>query len=266
VKLSPHQHHPEFKVRDHKQRRAVSQEEGVCVRLAMRNCDRSAVVAQMEHVLIDGADVRTLGRTRWLNDNIINFFRACVQRESDGDGSHARVWITNTHFYSTLVNSGYASARAWSNKVNQGPGAAVRSLCANIFELDVMVIPIHTRGSHWCCGAINFKQRRVEVYDSLVGGNGPPNVFGQLRDYLRNEWFNKVSSGQSTLDLSEWVNYLADDVPKQTNGYDCGVFTCEFIKHLTVGGGADMPWDFSQADVPCIRNQMVRDIVCRKCE
>jgi len=45
----------------------------------------------------------------------------------------------------------------------------------DVFGLDVLVVPINLGNSHWVCGAINFKQKRIEYFDSLGGHN--PSVF-----------------------------------------------------------------------------------------
>ena len=46
------------------------------------------------------------------------------------------------------------------------------SACAHptqidIFALDFLIVPVHVGGSHWCLGVINFREKRLEYYDSL---------------------------------------------------------------------------------------------------
>ena len=41
----------------------------------------------------------------------------------------------------------------------------------NLFEKDKVIIPVHL-GNHWCMAIINFKDKRLEYYDSLGGGDG----------------------------------------------------------------------------------------------
>jgi Ulp1 family protease len=38
----------------------------------------------------------------------------------------------------------------------------------NIFEKDIIIFPINVGNLHWVCGAINFKDKRIEYYDSLA--------------------------------------------------------------------------------------------------
>lgn len=73
------------------------------------------------------------------------------------DSGYPKIHIFNTFFYENLNNKGYSSVRRWTKKFD-------------IFALDVVIIPVHL-GMHWVCSAINFKQKRVEYYDSLHGSN-----------------------------------------------------------------------------------------------
>ncbi len=42
----------------------------------------------------------------------------------------------------------------------------------DIFEKDLVIIPLHISETHWCCGVINFRLKRLEYYDSLQGEPG----------------------------------------------------------------------------------------------
>lgn len=68
--------------------------------------------------------------------------------------------IFNTFFYPLLMDSGkynYPRVRGWTRKVD-------------IFAMDKVVVPVHM-GNHWCLAIINFKQKRIEYYDSLGSNN-----------------------------------------------------------------------------------------------
>lgn len=41
--------------------------------------------------------------------------------------------------------------------------------------------------------------------------------------------------------------YFSQDVPQQSNGCDCGVFTCQFMESLTRDAGG---FDFEQKNMP----------------
>ena len=37
----------------------------------------------------------------------------------------------------------------------------------DIFAKDIILIPINHNNAHWTAAAINFRQRRIESYDSM---------------------------------------------------------------------------------------------------
>jgi sentrin-specific protease 1 len=45
--------------------------------------------------------------------------------------------------------------------------------------------------------------------------------------------------------------------PRQHNGYDCGVFICQFAEYAS----RQAKFDFSQADIKEFREQMVFEII-----
>ena len=79
-------------------------------------------------------------------------------------------------------------------------------------------------------------------------------VFKVLRGYLDAEHRNKK---KKPFDFTGWVDYVSDDTPQQENGYDCGVFTCQFLETLSRG---EERFAFSQANMHYIRRRMVWEI------
>jgi sentrin-specific protease 1 len=50
---------------------------------------------------------------------------------------------------------------------------------------------------------------------------------------------------------------LQDVTPQQENGYDCGVFTCQFLEALSRGEEA---FRFTQQDMTYLRRRMIWEI------
>lgn len=99
----------------------------------------------------------------------------------------------------------------------------------------------------------------------------------ELRKYLDAEHRDKKGK---PFDFAGWVDW-ADEVrgcvhswmmdfcfssplpqpqttPQQENGYDCGVFTCQFLQALSRGEEDD--FGFSQVDMPYLRRRMIWEI------
>jgi len=140
-----------------------------------------------------------------------------------------------------LTTEGYERGRLakWTKKID-------------IFNKDIILIPVNHQNSHWTAAAINFKEKRVESYDSM--GIAKEKVFTHLRSYINAEHMNKR---KKPFDFTDWKNWAPDTTPQQENGYDCGVFTCQFLETLSRG---EESFRFSQKNMPYIRRRMIWEI------
>jgi sentrin-specific protease 1 len=66
-----------------------------------------------------------------------------------------------------------------------------------------------------------------------------------------------VSTDLLSLVLPPYTNTLLQDTPQQENGYDCGVFTCQFLETLSRG---EETFNFTQGDMPYLRRRMIWEI------
>ena len=76
-----------------------------------------------------------------------------------------------------------------------------------------------------------------------------------LRDYLDRESQDKL---KKPFDSTGWENVCPKNIPRQQNGYDCGVFTCTFIERKSRGMAN---FGFSQQNMPLLRQKMVLNII-----
>ena len=93
-----------------------------------------------------------------------------------------------------------------------------------------------------------------------------------LRRYLDEEHRHKK---KKPFDFTGWVNWVdkvrvpfgrwalisspqPQTTPAQENGYDCGVFTCQFLQALSRGEEDD--FGFTQVDMPYLRRRMIWEI------
>jgi sentrin-specific protease 1 len=75
-----------------------------------------------------------------------------------------------------------------------------------------------------------------------------------LRNYLDLEHRNKR---KKPFDFTGWQDHNPEDTPQQENGYDCGVFTCQFLESLSRG---EEEFLFSQRDMTYLRRRMIWEI------
>jgi len=79
-------------------------------------------------------------------------------------------------------------------------------------------------------------------------------VFKALRAYVNDEHNNKK---KKPFDFTGWQDWAPESTPQQENGYDCGVFTCQFLEALSRG---EETFNFSQKDMRYLRRRMIWEI------
>lgn len=194
-------------------------------------------------------DLKTLCDGQWLNDNIIDFYLNLVAEKSSATGKKYKSFSFSTHFYTTLEGpKGYQGVARWAKRQN-----------VNVTELDFIIIPINRNQVHWCLAVVNNRQKRFEFYDSLSGDGW--HQLHNIREYMVCE-SDRLYPGKHEEHVEKYDLYqIISNVkcPQQTNGSDCGVFTCKMAELLSQGKRLA----FSQADMRNIRQRMTFEILKR---
>lgn len=183
-----------------------------------RKRQHDGIIITKFNITIRRANIETLNGENWLDDEIINFYmnllmeRSKICSQSEG---LPRVYAFNTFFMTRLLTSGYAGVRRWTKNVD-------------IFEYELIPVPVHVNGVHWCMAIIDFRHRTIRYYDSL--GSKNPEVLNKLADYLVEEALDK--KGQ-TFDMGGWSLKSMTNIPQQKNQSDCGVFSCAYADVIT---------------------------------
>ncbi|KAJ6627134.1 hypothetical protein B0H10DRAFT_1995609 [Mycena sp. CBHHK59/15] len=216
--------------------------------------NKRGVISKYAREQVTDQDLVRLKPLKWLNDEIINFYGAMILGRSDGckenpvttKKSDKRKRPLDVHYFSTffwtkLEKEGYEKGRLakWTKKID-------------IFSKDAILIPVNHENIHWTGAAINFRRKRIESYDSMHSERG--RVFKLLRQYVDLEHRNKK---KAPFDFTDWVDYTSPDTPQQENGFDCGVFTCQFLESLSRG---EESFNFSQKDILYLRRRMIWEI------
>ncbi|KDQ12790.1 hypothetical protein BOTBODRAFT_112325, partial [Botryobasidium botryosum FD-172 SS1] len=222
-------------------------------------------IAKVGREVVKAQDLKRLRPGKWLNDEIINIYGAMIlersekwtrgkekgkQREDDGRkamGAVVRepldVHYFNSFFFVKLEDPGYAGARLnkWTKKID-------------IFKKDILLVPVNLGNAHWTCAAINMRLKRVEYYDSMMSRR--EKVFQVLREYLDLEHRDKK---KAPFNFEGWIDHMPEATPRQENGFDCGVFLCQFMEAISRGEEAE-EFAFEQGDMGYLRMRMVWEI------
>jgi sentrin-specific protease 1 len=196
---------------------------------------------------INRKSFRTLRPGKWIDDRVIDyFFKLLALRDMElaiGNARKKRCHFFSCYFMTKLLESGHYSFNnvcRWSNNV----------LGEDIFALGKIFIPINVNRSHWTCAVIFVEEKRIQYYDSM-GGNGGFYTKALLQ-YLKDEW--AAQKGGGLPDADKWrTTGAVRGVPRQQNGYDCGIFTCMFANLLSV----DRPLSFDQFVIDGTRQKLV---------
>ncbi|XP_027103387.1 putative ubiquitin-like-specific protease 1B [Coffea arabica] len=97
-------------------------------------------------------------------------------------------------------------------------------MCEKIF------VPINEDNQHWYCTLVDFGEKKVYILDSLPNSTKQRGVVVQdLDTVLQHKFGDKYKFQASLFEVDESAN-----IPKQLNGYDCGVYVINFMKSSEV--------------------------------
>jgi len=187
-------------------------------------------------------DLLTLDALNWLNDEVINFYMELIKLRSEESDHLPKVHSMNTFFVVKLMQQGHSGVRRWTRKTD-------------IFSMDIIPVPVHVGGVHWCMAIIHMRDKTLRYYDSMGHPNMP--VLGALENYLKEESLDKK---KVPFDTSDWTIECVRDCPQQRNGSDCGVFSCMFAEFLS----RDSKVTFDQQHMQYFRRKMVYEIITGK--
>ncbi len=134
-----------------------------------------------------------------------------------------KIHIFSTQFLAKMIRPqgdfqySYDGVRRWSQR--QG---------VILSQMDKVLIPCHVNGNHWTLSCINYREKQVEFYDSLNGHDR--GILDILLQYIKDE---ALTHEKRVMDTSDWKKIIDTNIPKQKNGYDCGVFVLKMCEHLS---------------------------------
>ena len=124
-----------------------------------------------------------------------------------------------------------------------------------LLTLNKMFVPINVGKNHWCLVCIDIKARCLSYYDPLYG----PSNDVCLR-YLAQYFQAEVLSQKQVCQTKSWHLTTPRDMPRQTNGYDCGVFVLMYADYLS----QKRPFNFTQDDTTRLRERICLTIMDAK--
>lgn len=186
--------------------------------------------------------MHSLKGSNWLTDEVCNYYFEMIKQRNETNETLPKIHIFNTFFFPTLSDRGHAGVRTWTRKFD-------------LFAKDIVIIPIHL-SVHWTLACIDMREKTIIFYDSMHSDGS--RYCQLLLYYLKEEHKDKKKAPLP--DAEEWSFYSDNSVPKQLNGYDCGVFMLRFADCLA----ADQGMYFSQEDMQFFRKRIGCEIINKK--
>ena len=140
-----------------------------------------------------------------------------------------------------LHNSSDASRYDFSAVRNWHRSRELRQTAPTIFDLKHLLVPINEDNSHWLLIHVDIESRKICLYDSsgdqTEANNTNSRYLTVMRRYLQDaETEVARRSSAQTVNRAPWTtSNRSGSTPKQTNGYDCGVFTLVNMSLLARG-------------------------------
>lgn len=157
------------------------------------------------------------------------------------DKKSPSVRIMSTFWFTKVCEQGYSSVKRWAEQK-----------AIDITSIDVLCFPINWQNAHWILSVINFRRKRFEVWDSLPTTHSDRKTklqFEKMKEWLVGELTRYVNHN---IIMDEWT-CVVEDAPKQSNDYDCGVFTCMCAEYISL----NVRPLFTQRDILYFRKRML---------
>lgn len=210
--------------------------------------DPGEVLGKRNAVDLTRKDVMTMGEGQRLNDEVLNFSLDVLLSKTKGDADgQNRFHIFNTFFYEKLTEEGgLESVKRWTRE---------NKLKYDILTCEKIFVPVHVgcrKLGHWFLVVVNLREMTVNVWDSIGGTNEKEakNIHQWIVEEYREKKNRKV----------EFRVRRAENIPRQNNLVDCGVFMYQYVERTVMG----CPLNFSHQDIPHLRRRMIANALKEK--
>lgn len=183
-------------------------------------------------------DFRSLSKKNYVNDKIVDDYMSLIQKRNAADERLPDVYTVTVFLYKKLqahgLEEGMRQTQSWFKE--------------DLREKDLIMFPVH-EGQHWSLVVVDTKRKSVDYYDSIRGSRKSSPAPRILKTFIENYYRLKGQEVQFSTKRQE--------VPIQTNGVDCGVFTCQYAERAA----RRVFIEFTQKDIDHIRVVMMEELV-----
>ena len=207
------------------------------------NNSNDEIVVSNPAAIVKESSLRRLPNHDWLDDEIINCYMFQLEQKFK---SFIRF---HSFFHSELQTKGLHKMKKQYEK-------------KNLFEGKNLFIPVNYKNLHWFLIVVNTNnitnsEISINVYDSNGNAKVQTRGIAVKKLELFFNWKYQQFCKDKTSKVKLTLQNMAEHIPRQENGYDCGVFLLMYSKYLAAG----KPFTFTQRDMPNIRLKIRSEIV-----
>jgi len=234
---------------------------------------REPVDVHGANICLKSDDLSRFRGQEWINDEVVNSFAFLVnyrnrdyfrvhtqfqenqnaQLNTAGDMDYfwerprPRTFMFNSYFFERLTSSeskyDYSGVRNWPKQAG-----------IEIASLDLILIPVNLKNSHWVLALIDLRSYKFLYLDSMHGADNYQ-VLSVLQAWFGDELkSNNSLAALARQNVSEWPRIVNPHfVPRQTDSGSCGIFMLYLADYLELG----RKLDFSQEHMPILRKRML---------
>ena len=131
--------------------------------------------------------------------------------------------LYNCQFYTILNRDEDNGCPGWSGRFG------------NIFNYKYLIFPLHIHTNHWVVISIDFRNKIISYYDSMLSNTEEGKLkSNQILLYLNAEYKRFNNTNNNLIHYNTWSSNIKvlDDLEKQTNTYDCGIYSLAYVSFL----------------------------------
>jgi sentrin-specific protease 1 len=191
---------------------------------------------------LTGESLLRLSDGQWLNDELVNGYLSLLVAHWPHCYALSSFWLPMISGKHHGGQYDYGLVQNWTREVN-------------LLGMDKVLVPVHSAG-HWSLAVMNIRSTSLEYYDSL--GSSNTSSITVLRRFLKDFVMDRlICWPEDVLPVEHWPVHEVMNIPQQTNGFDCGVYVCQFAACVA----SEQSLSFSQVDVSQFRRVMVIELM-----
>ena len=178
---------------------------------------RYAFSKRVRVALFDIDDFARLKASRWLSGDLISAYAWILDQRNTAYVFFDTICFNLDRY--TCMTYWEKHYRAWKDAKN---------IQFILGDVHAFLVPVHVHKKHWLLAVVNLKKKMLELWDSQLtctSQNNREKIFMTMRWLLDCEG----------VDHSAWKECVRADSPRQSNGYDCGIFVCKIMRAFVMG-------------------------------